>query len=115
LAEELGFVGESLVVGLFIILIGRSLYIGKRAYQGQNFFEAYVAFGLSLWLGLQAMINIGVNSGMLPTKGLTLPLMSYGGNSLLINCVVLAILLRIGHDCRAKSDIQVKKRRTLSH
>lgn len=111
LAEELGLFGEALVIGLFCVLIGRALYIGKNAYFEEKFFEAYVAFGLSLWLGLQAMINIGVSSGLLPTKGLTLPLMSYGGNSLLINCVVLAILLRIGHDCRKKSGTKVHKKR----
>jgi cell division protein FtsW len=115
LAEELGFIGEFVVIALFIVLVGRALYIGKLAYIAEKYFAAYVAFGLALWLGVQAMINIGVNSGLLPTKGLTLPLMSYGGNSLLINCVVLAILLRISHDCRdSTSGTQVKKRRTLS-
>lgn len=110
LAEELGFIGECLVVMLFMVLIGRALYIGKRAYLSEKFFEAYIAFGFSFWLGFQAMINIGVNSGLLPTKGLTLPLMSYGGNSLLINCVVLALLLRIGNDCRLPV-ARVKKRK----
>lgn len=100
LAEELGLIGGIVVIFLFMILVARGLIIGKSAYDQKKFFEAYVAYGFSLWLGLQAMINIGVNSGLLPTKGLTLPLMSYGGNSLLINCVVLAILLRIAHDCR---------------
>lgn len=100
LAEELGFVGECVVITLFIILIGRALLIGKRAYVMGRLFEAYVAFGFSFWLSFQAMINIGVNSGLLPTKGLTLPLMSYGGNSLLINCIVLALLLRVSHECR---------------
>lgn len=100
LAEELGFWGELVVIGLFVVLVARALYIGRQAYLLEKHFEAYLAFGFSLWLGFQAMINIGVNSGLLPTKGLTLPLMSYGGNSLLINCVVLAILLRISHDCK---------------
>lgn len=112
LAEELGFVGEFIVVALFIILIGRALYLGKRAYINDRFFEAYVAFGFSFWLGLQAMINIGVSSGLLPTKGLTLPLMSYGGNSLLINCIVLALLLRIGHECRHLGSRRAKKHRS---
>lgn len=114
LAEELGFVGECVVVALFIVLIGRALYIGKKAYLGQKFFESYLAFGFSFWLGLQAMINIGVNTGLLPTKGLTLPFMSYGGNSLLVNCVVIALLLRIGHDCRglnARKVTRTKRRR----
>lgn len=103
LAEELGLIGGIIVIFLFMILVARGLIIGRQAYQQNKYFEAYVAYGFSLWLGLQAMINIGVNSGLLPTKGLTLPLMSYGGNSLLINCVVLAILLRIAHDCRMSS------------
>lgn len=107
LAEELGFLGEFIVIGLFIVLVGRALMVGKQALLQEKTFEAYVAFGFALWLGIQAMINIGVNSGLLPTKGLTLPLMSYGGNSLLINCLLLAILLRISHDCRAQSGTQL--------
>jgi cell division protein FtsW len=98
LAEELGFLGECLIIALFVILVGRAFYLSLKMYQKQKYFAAYVAFGFALWLGVQAMINIGVNSGLLPTKGLTLPLMSYGGNSLLINCIVIAILLRISHD-----------------
>lgn len=103
LAEELGLVGGIVVIVLFTIVVARGLIIGRQAHLLKKYFEAYVAYGFSLWLGLQAMINIGVNSGLLPTKGLTLPLMSYGGNSLLINCIVLAILLRIAHDCRMSS------------
>jgi cell division protein FtsW len=106
-AEELGFLGEAIVIALFVILVGRALRIGKLAFLQEKPYEAYVAFGFALWLGIQSIINIGVNEGLLPTKGLTLPLMSYGGNSLLINCMVLAILLRISHDCRAKPGAQV--------
>lgn len=102
LAEELGFMGECLVIALFIALVARAFAICKRAFLQDKIYEAYVAFGFALWLAIQAMINIGVNSGMLPTKGLTLPFMSYGGNSLLMNCLVLAILLRISHDCRSQ-------------
>jgi cell division protein FtsW len=98
LAEEFGFVGECVVMLLFILLVGRALHIAKNAHDKS--FEAYVAYGFALWIGIQAMISIGVNSGMLPTKGLTLPFMSYGGNSLLINCIMLAILLRIAHGVR---------------
>lgn len=111
LAEELGFIGEIVVILLFVILVGRALRIGKYALRQEKYYEAYVAFGFALWLGLQAMINMGVNSGLLPTKGLTLPLMSYGGNSLLINCVVLAILLRISHDCRSDSSTQITRKK----
>jgi cell division protein FtsW len=115
LAEELGFLGECIVILLFILLVGRTLRLGKNALLANKNYEAYVAFGFGLWLGIQAIINIGVNSGLLPTKGLTLPLMSYGGNSLLINCMVLAILLRISHDCRAEIGTQIiRKKQTNS-
>lgn len=113
LGEETGLIGELIVIVLFVFLVGRALMIGKKAYYLDKSFEAYVAFGFGLWLGLQAMINIGVNSGLLPTKGLTLPLMSYGGNSLLINCVVLAILLRISHDCRGQMKTKSTQKNTL--
>ncbi len=109
LAEELGFIGECVVIILFMVLVGRSLFVAKQAYLLKKFFESYVAFGFALWLGIQAMINMGVNLGLLPTKGLTLPLMSYGGNSLLVNCVVIGILLRISHDCYSNSPNQIKK------
>ncbi len=95
LAEELGLIGELVVIGLFTLLVGRILFIARLAMKTGKKFSAYIAYGFSLWLGLQAMINIGVNSGMLPTKGLTLPFMSYGGTSILFNCIAAAILLRI--------------------
>ncbi len=98
LAEELGLLGELLVIGLFSVMVGSALKIGRCAQIVGKNFEAYMAYGFAIWLGMQAMINIGVNSGMLPTKGLTLPLMSYGGSSMLINCVVIGILLRIAHE-----------------
>lgn len=100
LAEELGLLGEIVVIVLFVLLIGRALTIGRRAYQEQQTFAAYLAYGLGLWLGLQVLINIGVNCGLLPTKGLTLPLMSYGGSSLLVSIAVVAILLRIAYESR---------------
>lgn len=115
LAEELGLLGELIVIALFVILVGSALRIGRLALLQEKTYDAYVAFGFALWLGIQAMINIGVNSGLLPTKGLTLPFMSYGGNSLLINCVVLAILLRISHDCRVEpgTHFNSKKQKSL--
>lgn len=100
LAEELGLVGVLLVLCLYSILVARGFLIGFRAYQQTRFFAAYTAYGLTFWLGLQAAINMGVNAGLLPTKGLTLPLLSYGGASLVVNCVVLALLLRIDHENR---------------
>jgi cell division protein FtsW len=100
LAEELGLIGVMLVIILYSILVGRALWIGYQAQKLESYFAAYLAYGLSLWLGMQAMINMGVNAGVLPTKGLTLPLLSYGGSSMLIMCVVLALLLRVDHETR---------------
>jgi len=95
LAEELGFVGALATLALFVFVCVRGLYIGLWAEKAKQFFSAYVAYGLSfLWIG-QFLINIGVNTGLLPTKGLTLPFLSYGGSSLVICCISLAILLRI--------------------
>jgi len=95
LAEELGMVGALLTVALFVFVSVRALYIGLWAERAKQFFSAYVAFGLAvLWIG-QFLINIGVNIGLLPTKGLTLPFLSYGGSSLVICCVSLGLLLRI--------------------
>ena len=100
LAEELGLIGELVVVGLFVILIGRIMFIGRQAYRQEEGFSAYLAYGLGLWLAIQVMISIGVNCGLLPTKGLTLPFMSYGGSSILINSVVIAILFRIAYESK---------------
>lgn len=100
LAEELGLVGALATVGLFVFVSVRALYIGLWAERAKQFFSAYVAFGLAfLWIG-QFLINIGVNIGLLPTKGLTLPFLSYGGSSLVICCVSLALLLRIEWETR---------------
>ncbi|WP_133136919.1 putative lipid II flippase FtsW [Legionella rowbothamii] len=100
LAEELGLVGILMVIALYSILVIRGLTIAYNAFIQERFFASYTAYGLTFWLGLQATINMGVNSGLLPTKGLTLPLMSYGGASMVINCVVIALLLRIDHENR---------------
>ncbi|WP_288657862.1 MULTISPECIES: putative lipid II flippase FtsW [Pseudomonas] len=95
LAEELGLVGALATVGLFLFVCVRGLYIGYWAEQAKQYFAAYMAYGLSmLWIG-QFLINIGVNVGLLPTKGLTLPFLSYGGSSLIICCLSMALLLRI--------------------
>lgn len=100
LAEELGLMGILLVLFLYSILVWRGLMIGLNAYTQERRFAAYTAYGLTFWLGLQAAINMGVNAGLLPTKGLTLPLLSYGGASLVVNCIVIALLLRIDHENR---------------
>ena len=100
LAEELGMIGALATVGLFVFVGVRALYVGLWAERAKQFFAAYVAYGLAfLWIG-QFLINIGVNIGLLPTKGLTLPFLSYGGSSLVICCVSLALLLRIEWESR---------------
>lgn len=100
LAEEFGLVGILMVMALYSIVVIRGFSIAYSAYLQERLFASYVAYGLTFWLGLQTAINIGVNSGLLPTKGLTLPLMSYGGASMVINCIVIALLLRIDHENR---------------
>ena len=103
LAEELGLLGILLVMTLYSILVFRGLLIGFHAHLQGRLFAAYAAYGITFWLGLQAAINMGVNAGLLPTKGLTLPLLSYGGASIVVNCMVIALLLRIDHENRWQS------------
>lgn len=103
LTEELGLVGGLVVIALFTVLVVRALQIGRNAYKENKYFAAFLAYGFGLEIALQVMINIGVNTGILPTKGLTLPLMSYGGSSLLMVCVVIALLLRIDYESRMAS------------
>jgi len=98
--EEFGLVGTLMVIGLFGMLVWRAFAIGAAAQLRNARFAAYVAYGIGLWLGLQAFINLGVNVGLLPTKGLTLPFMSYGSNSLLVGCAAVGLLLRIQRENR---------------
>jgi cell division protein FtsW len=100
IAEELGFVGVALVIALFVWLVTRAFVIGRQATLHQRYFASLAAQGIGVWIAFQALINMGVNVGLLPTKGLTLPLMSYGGSGLVVNCVALAILLRIDWENR---------------
>jgi cell division protein FtsW len=100
IAEELGFAGVALVIALFVWIVARAFAIARQATQHERHFAALAAQGIGIWLGFQAFINMGVNMGLLPTKGLTLPLMSYGGSGLLVNFVALAILLRIDWENR---------------
>ncbi len=100
MAEELGLLVAVLVIGLFLTIVLRALMIGQRAEKQDRPFMAYVAYGLGIWIGLQAFTNIGVNMGVLPTKGLTLPLMSYGGSSMMVMCIAIALLLRIEYETR---------------
>lgn len=100
IAEELGFVGVVVVIGLFAVLIQRAFVIGRDAIKLERYFSGLVAQGIGLWMGVQSFINMGVNMGLLPTKGLTLPMMSFGGSGIVANCVALAILLRIDWEVR---------------
>jgi len=100
IGEELGFIGVFIVVALFYWIVKRAFDIGRQAIALDLTFAGLAAKGIGIWIGVQAFINMGVNLGLLPTKGLTLPLMSYGGSGVLINCVGLAILLRIDYENR---------------
>jgi cell division protein FtsW len=100
IAEELGFVGVAAIIAAFAWIVARAFVIGRRAVLHERYFSALVAQGIGLWIGVQAIINIGVNTGMLPTKGLTLPLVSFGGSALTATCCALAILLRVDWENR---------------
>ena len=100
-AEELGFAGVATVLGLFVLLIYRAFMVGREAMMREKYFAALVAQGIGVWLSVQAFINMGVNMGLLPTKGLTLPFLSYGGTGIIVNCVAVAVLLRIDAENRA--------------
>ncbi|MCW8933337.1 MAG: putative lipid II flippase FtsW [Gammaproteobacteria bacterium] len=99
MAEELGLIGVVVVIGLYTSLVFRAFMIARKAESCGNQFAAYLSYGIGIWLGLQAFINIGVNMGVLPTKGLTLPLMSYGGSSLIIVSASIGLLLRVSYEC----------------
>jgi cell division protein FtsW len=98
IGEEFGLIGVAIVIGLFLWLTRRIMHIGRQAIALDRLFAGLVAQGVAIWLGFQAFINIGVNLGALPTKGLTLPLMSYGGTAILFNALALAIVLRIDYE-----------------
>jgi cell division protein FtsW len=100
IGEELGFVGVAAVIGLFTWLTLRAFAVGSQAAKLERYFSALVAQGVGIWLAVQAIINMGVNLGLLPTKGLTLPFLSFGGSGLLANCAALALLLRIDWESR---------------
>ena len=110
LAEEFGLLGSLIVIGLFFALLWRIFAIARRAVSAERYFEAYLAVGVGSWLGIQAFINLGVNMGLLPTKGLTLPLISYGRSSMIVTMVALALLFRIHHELSVDSTPVNRKR-----
>ena len=110
IAEELGFAGVCLVVGLYVLLVGRALWVGYRCVEMRRHFAGYCAFGIALWISLQSLVSIGVNLGLLPTKGLTLPMISSGGSSVLMTCAALGVLLRVSYELD-RAERQVAKLR----
>ena len=110
LAEEFGLLGVMLILGLFMLLVSRIMAIGVRAHRQDRPFAGNVAFGIGLWLGLQALVSIGVNLGVLPTKGLTLPLISSGGSSVLMTFLALGIVFRIRYELERDAAATIKSR-----
>ena len=100
IGEELGFAGLILLIGCYMWLVWRSFSIGKQARDLEQYFSAYTAKGIGIWIGIQSFFNLGVNLGLLPTKGLTLPLMSYGGSAVIVMLMCLGMLLRIDWENR---------------
>lgn len=100
IAEELGFAGVAVVVLCFALIVHRAFAIGRQAHLLDRLYASLVAQGVAIWFGVQSLINMGVNMGLLPTKGLTLPLMSFGGSGIVANCLALAILLRVDYENR---------------
>ncbi len=110
LAEEFGLLGVALVLGLFLLLVSRIMAIGARAHREERPFAGNLAFGIGLWLGLQALVSVGVNLGVLPTKGLTLPLISSGGSSVLMTFLALGIVFRIRYELDRDAAATIKSR-----
>ena len=111
LAEELGLIGVVVTLALFVALLWRAFVISRKAADAGLPFQAYCAAGFGIWLGLQTFINVGVNLGLLPTKGLTLPLMSYGGSSVLVTLGWIGLLLRIHHEASVTGRLAVARSR----
>lgn len=110
IAEELGFAGVLVTIGIFCFLVARAFVIGRRAASMERYFEALVAQGVGVWMAVQSLVNMGVNMGLLPTKGLTLPLLSYGGSGIVANIMALAILFRIDFEGRQRLRHRGKER-----
>ncbi|HIE5355039.1 TPA: putative lipid II flippase FtsW [Stenotrophomonas maltophilia] len=99
-AEEFGFMGTCVIIALFALLVGRTFWLGMRCVEMKRHFSGYIAFGIGLWISMQTFVSIGVNLGILPTKGLTLPLISSGGSSVLMTCVAMGLLLRVSYELK---------------
>lgn len=101
LAEELGLIGALATLTLYLLLVWRGMMIGLNAEKRNDRFAAFLCYGISLWIGLQTLINIGVSTGVLPTKGLTLPFLSYGGSSVMIVCIAIGLIVRVDYENRS--------------
>ncbi|MCC5795023.1 MAG: FtsW/RodA/SpoVE family cell cycle protein, partial [Chromatiales bacterium] len=112
LAEEFGLAGSLVVILLYGLVIWRGMLIARSAAERERVFQASLAFGIAVWLAAQVFVNIGVNMGLLPTKGLTLPLLSYGRSSLLVTLAALALLLRVDLENRGLVNSEARRRRT---
>jgi cell division protein FtsW len=110
LAEELGLLGVLVTLALFMVLVWRSFHVSRLAAEAGLAFQAYCAAGFGIWLGLQTFINVGVNMGILPTKGLTLPLMSFGSSSLMVTLGWLGLLMRINHEANVTGRLAVSRK-----
>ena len=108
LCEELGFFAGLFVILLFAIIIARCLIIGKKCLNIGAEFHAYICYGIAAWFAVQVLINLSVNMGLLPTKGLTLPLMSYGGSSLLVSMLALSLVLKVNYELKSKPVLYLK-------
>jgi len=111
LAEELGLIGIVLVLGLFVLLVGRMFRIGLKALTMERPFSAYLVWGIALWIGMQALVSVGVNLGVLPTKGLTLPLVSSGGSSMIMTLIAIAVVLRVDWELK-RVELERPRRRS---
>ncbi|MFK5891619.1 MAG: putative lipid II flippase FtsW [Pseudomonadota bacterium] len=107
IAEELGMIGVIVIILLFLLLIFRIFSLAKKAFLKEKIFEAFIMFGIGIWISLQAFINIGVNMGVLPTKGLTLPFISYGGSSVMVMCITIALVLRAEYETRCSKPVSI--------
>lgn len=104
IAEEICVVGLMVLLVVYLFMVFRAMNIAKAAFELKRYYQAFLSYGISFWIGFQVFVNIGVNTGLLPTKGLTLPLISYGGSSLLIMCFTLGILVRIDFENKLLAD-----------
>ncbi|QWU99798.1 putative lipid II flippase FtsW [Francisella salimarina] len=104
IAEEIGVIGLMILLMVYLFIVFRAVNIAKMAFELKRYYQAFLSYGISFWIGFQVFVNIGVNTGLLPTKGLTLPLISYGGSSLLIMCFTLGILVRVDFENKLLAD-----------